>query len=421
MQLRYRLIVASVASACGLAQAQSTVEIYGTVVPFYDNAKTTGATSPAPAAADRPSQLTAASYTGVNDPSRNRITVGTTNLGFRGTEVINPRLKVVWQLESGFQIDQNVGPGLGARDSKVGLDHAALGQLFLGQWDSPYKYISLPVNPFRSGMVFDRSGITSNPGFGVGNTTTQFGRINAKPDASFDRRVGNSVQYWSPKWAGFSFRLDHAVNEGKGAAVAGGPVISPTITAASMTYDLGTLSLRYGYEQHDDYFGMAQLGGSAGATTTNNSSKDKGHKFVVLYRIANTKIAAMAEQLKYETSDSLAGAVSSYKRNAYYVVVEQFFGAGPNKSSVWVAYGRAEDGSCSRVGGASCTTHGLGADNFAVGYIYRLSRRSEIYATYYRMNNKESGQYSPGPTVSTLAVAPGADTTGMGVGIYHYF
>ena len=120
----------------------------------------------------------------------------------------------MWQLESGFQIDQNVGPGLGARDSKVGLQ-GAWGEVFLGQWDTPYKYISLPVNPLRAGYVFDRTAITGNPGFGVPNTTTQASRAGAKPDASFDRRQGNSVQYWSPAVRGFTFRVAHSVNETK--------------------------------------------------------------------------------------------------------------------------------------------------------------------------------------------------------------
>lgn len=417
MQLRYRLIVAALGAACGMAQAQSTVEIYGTVFPFFDNAKTTGATSPAPAAADRPSQVPASAYTGVNDPARNRITVGTSALGFRGTEQINPNLKVVWQLESGFQIDQNTGPGLGARDSKVGLQ-GPWGQAFLGQWDTPYKYISLPVNPLKGGYVFDRTAITANPGFGVPNTTTQFTRIGGKADASFDRRQGNSVQYWSPNIGGFTFRVDHSVNEGKGTVVAGGPTVSPTVTGVSAQFDAGQLSLRYAYEEHDDYFGMTQVGGSAAGIATNTSSKDRGHKFVVLYRIGGTRITGLVEQLEYKNDDNLAGAVSKYKRTAYYGVVEQFFA---NNSSVFVSYGRAADGSCTRVGGAACSTSALGADYMTLGFIYRFSKRTEVFAAYYRLNNKQNAQYSPGPTVSTLAVAPGADTAAMGVGMIHFF
>jgi len=412
------VLLAAGAFACASAHAASVVEMYGVLMPFVDNAKTSGATATAPAAADRPNQMPAALYTGLNDPNRWRMTVGTSHFGFRGYEDLTPTLKAVWQLESGFQIDQNTGPGLGARDSKVGLRNQ-WGEVFFGQWDTPYKYISLPVNPLRAGYVFDRTAITANPGFGVPNTTTQLGRANAKPDASFDRRQGNSVQYWSPNLGGFTFRLDHSVNETKGAVVAGGPVISPTITSASVNYDVGTLSLRYGYEQHEDYFGMSQLGGSAAGTATNSSSKDRGHKFVVLYRIGNTRITGLVERLEYKNSDSTAGAANGYKRTAFYGVLEQRFGDNGN-NSVWISYGRAADGSCTRVGGASCSTHALGADYMTLGYIYRFSKRTEGYIAYYKLTNKENGTYSPGPIVGTV-IAPGADTSGAGAGLWHSF
>jgi predicted porin len=55
-----------------------------------------------------------------------------------------------------------------------------------------------------------------------------------------------------------------------------------------------------------------------------------------------------------------------------------------------------------------------------LGYIYRFSKRTEVFAAYYRMNNKENGTYSTGPFVAA-APAPGADTVGAGVGMIHYF
>ena len=372
--------------------------------------------TPAPAATDRPSQLPASAFTGANDVRRNRMTVGTSNWGFRGYEDLSPNLKAVWQLESGFQIDQNTGPGLGARDSKVGL-RSSWGEIFMGQWDTPYKYISLPVNPLKAGYVFDRTAITGNPGNNVPNTTTQFTRINGKPDASFDRRQGNSVQYWSPNFAGLTFRLDHSVNEGRGPVAAGGPNVSPTVNAVMVQYDMGQLSLRYAYEQHNDYFGMSQIGGSAAGTATNTSSKDQGHKFVWLYRIGKTRFTGLLEQLKYHNDDSLSGAVSDYKRTAWYAVVEQFFA---NNSSVWFSYGRASDGSCSRVGGLSCSTSAVGATYMTLGFIYRFSKRTEGYIAYYKMDNKQNGTYSPGPMLGA-SIAPGADTTGAGVGMWHTF
>ena len=413
-----RTLLAAALALAGTAHAASVVEMYGTVFPVFDSAETKNA-SPAPAAADRPSQLGAAAYTGANDVRRNRITVGTTNWGFRGYEDLAPGLRAVWQLESGFQIDQNAGPGIGARDSKVGLQGTAWGEIFLGQWDTPYKYISLPVNPLRGGYVFDRTAITGNPGMGVGNTTTQFTRIGAKPDASFDRRQGNSVQYWTPTWGGLSIRLQHSVNEGRGTVVAGGPIVSPVVNSASAVWSWGQLSLRYAYEEHRDYFGLSQLGGGAAGTVTNARSKDTGHKFVVLYRIANTRITGMVEQLKYHNNDTTAGNVSEYKRSAWYAVIEQFF-AG-NKMSVFGSYGRAADGSCTRVGPLACVTTDLGAKYMTLGYIYRFSKRTEGFIAYYRLDNKRNGQYSPGPAVNGASVAPGADTRAAGFGIIHFF
>ena len=411
-------LLAAALALAGSAQAASVVEMYGTVFPVLDSAETKNA-SVAPAAADRPTQVAAGAYTAANDPRRARITVGTTNWGFRGYEDLWPGLRAVWQLESGFQIDQNAGPGIGARDSKVGLQSPVWGEIFLGQWDTAYKYISLPVNPLRGGYVFDRTAITGNPGMGVGNTTTQFTRTGAKPDASFDRRQGNSVQYWTPTWGGLSFRLQHSVNEGRAAIVAGGPIVSPVVNSVSAVWSAGQLSLRYAYEEHKDYFGLSQLGGGAAGTLTNSSSKDTGHKFVVLYRIANTRLTGMIEQLKYTNDDSGAGNVKEYKRTAWYGVVEQFFDA--NKQSFFASYGRAADGTCTRVGPLACVTAELGAKYMTLGYIYRFSKRTEGFIMYYRLDNKRNAQYSPGPMVNGASIAPGADTAAAGLGMIHFF
>jgi predicted porin len=420
MKATQSLLAAALAFA-GSAQAASVVEMYGSVFPAFDvMAETKNATTPAPAAGDRPSMLTAASYTGANDPRRTRITVGTTHWGFRGYEDLAPGLRAVWQLESGFQIDQNTGPGLGARNSKIGLANPAWGEFFMGQWDTAYKDISLPVNPLRAGYVLDRTAITGNPGFQVGNTTTQFTRIGAKPDASFDRRQGNSLNYWSPTLGGFSFRLQHSVNEGRGAVVAGGQVISPTVNSVSVVWSWGQLSLRYGYEEHRDYFGLTQLGGAGAAgTVANPHSKDSGHKFVWLWRIGNTRFTGLVEQLKYTNEDTTGGNVREFKRNSWYAVLEQFFAA--NRQSVFASYGQAANGSCERVGPIACLTTDLGAKYLTLGYIYRFSKRTEGVVYYYRLDNKRSGQYSPGPMVNGATIAPGADTVGAGLGIIHVF
>ena len=139
----------------------------------------------------------------------------------------------------------------------------------------------------------------------------------------------------------------------------------------------------------------------------------------MLYVIGKTRLTAMWEALDYKNDDSLAGAISQYKRNAYYGVVEQRF---ENNSSVFLSYGHANQGSCTRVGGAVCSTTDLAADYYTVGYIYRFSAATEGFVSYYRLTNKASAQYSTGPqAVGVSPPAPGADTSAGGIGMIHYF
>jgi len=418
MRILTKLVLGALAAQAGavLAAEDDVVVMYGMAMPFFDQAETKGATQAAPT--NRPSTLPASAYTGANDASRQRITVGTSHWGFRGSESLGGGWKAVFQMESAFPLDQNSGVGWAARDSKVGLANARFGEIFLGQWDTPYKIIALPTNPIRGGYAFDRNVLIGNPGMNVPGTTTQFTRAGAKPDASFDRRQGNSVQYVSPTWAGLHFRLQHSVNEGTTQPVAGGPFIKPVVQGGYVQYDRGTLSLRYAYDQHRDYFGLSQLGGSAAGTVANPKSKDEGHKFVLLWTIANTRITGQWDRLRYRNSDSLGTALNEYKRDAYYAVIEQRFFGG--RQSVWGAYGRANDGSCAKVNGSSCVTNGLGANFWNVGYIYRFSKRTEGFLYYYKVENKENGQYNIGPGVAAT-IAPGADVTGWGTGIQHFF
>jgi predicted porin len=413
-----KLVLAALAAQGGVALAadDDVVVLYGMGMPFWEHAQTKNATNSVPV--NRPAQVAAAAYSGTTDSPRDRITVGTSHLGFRGSESLGGGWKVVFQMESAFPLDQNTGVGWAARDSKVGLAHQSYGEIFMGQWDTPFKVIALPTNPIRGGYSFDRNVLIGNPGMNVPGTTTQFTRAGAKPDASFDRRQGNSIQYVSPTFAGLHVRLQHSVNEGMTQAVAGGPFIKPTVQGASIQYDRGTLSVRYAYDQHKDYFGMSQLGGSAAGTVTNRGSKDEGQKLVVLWTIGNTRLTGQWDRLRYRNEDTVAAAVKQYKRDAYYLVGEQRFAGG--RQSVFAGWGQAHDGSCQRVNGTACSTNNLGADFWNAGYIYRFSKRTEGYLFVYHLNNKESGQYNIGPGL-TATIAPGADVIGYGTGIQHFF
>lgn len=395
---------------------EGDVTIYGTLLPFLDNARVTGATgaglSPANGGA---SMVPAAGYTGAGVPQRFRVTSGTSNLGFKGgLDVLGDDLQVFFQVESAISPDGDAPNAWASRNSAVGVK-GKFGRAFAGSWDTPYKYPLLLIGAMRGLNPFD-NGITANPGFNVPATITAGGRTGGKSDASFNRRQGNSFQYWTPVLYGFSARLAAGANETKTAATATAPGISPELYSALVTWTGGPAMISYGYERHQDYFGLAQLGGSAGATFTNRSSTDQGHEVVVQLKLpTETRIAGAAEYLAYRTSDRTAGGVDRYTRVAYWAIVQQRLG----DHSLWASLGQADAGSCHLSGGAQCSAKGLGATAWSVGYLYSLAKAADVYVAYYETRDERSASYAVLPSPGT--VAPGGDTRGLGVGILYTF
>jgi predicted porin len=419
--MKYRKIVFTLAGAMALpflASAQaSQVQIYGTFNPMVDNIKTSGATAPGLSPATGGATLvTAATYTGDlgNLPSRNRMTSGTSNIGFKGSYKVSDDLKVIWQIESAVSPDGDPPNAWTSRNSCLGLE-GSWGTVFYGNWDTPYKYPILFVGALRGLNPFDNA-LTANPGFNVPGTTTQNGRVNTAADAAFNRRQGNSVQYWTPNLNGFSGRVAYSVNEGKTTATTTVPSTSPTLWSALLSYKAGAFNISYGHEQHNDYFGLAQLGGSAGATATNASSKDMGNELVASYAFSTgTKISAIAEKLSYDTDDTVVGRVNHYERTAFYLLVQQRWAA----HQLFGSYGKAKEGSVTVVGGGPATANGLGGAQWSAGYSYGLSKTADLYAAVYGMNNDRSATYALFPPVGK--VAPGASTKGFGLGILYTF
>ncbi len=404
------LLAAAALALPAAAQAQaSDLTFYGTLLEFGDVVRTSGATAAGSAAGA--SQVP--TFSGANLPSRARVTSGTSNLGFKGQLEVAPGVRAVFQVESAVSPDGDAPNAWASRNSHVGLA-TPWGTVSYGLWDTPYKLPVLFVGPVRGLNPFDNA-ITANPGFGVPATTTQTGRAGAKADAAFNRRQGNSVMYWSPVVEGVSARLAYSVAEGRTTASATAPSIAPSLFSGLVSWDRGPFGVRYAYERHADFFGLAQLGGAA-PSLTNTGSTDEGHELVAFYAFpSGTKVSAIVERLSYRSDDATAGNVRRYARNALYLLAQQRRG----DHQLWLSYGAADKGTCALTGGAACSTAGLGAAQYAAGYSYALSKSVDLYAAWYRMQNDRSAGYATFPPVGT--VAPGADTTGVGLGVLYTF
>ncbi|VVE11730.1 Major outer membrane protein P.IB [Pandoraea iniqua] len=403
--------------------SHAQVQIYGLLTPMTDGVSVSG--RHVPAGTPRPTQAPAGAIN-VGEATSTRMMSSISYFGMRGKEDLGDGYSAIWQIETPVAIDgKAAGVSIAGRNTNVGLA-GPFGTAFLGNWDTPYQWSTLSVgSPVRNPYTGDLSTILSNPGFNVPNTTTQSGRVNGAADATFNRRQGNSIQYWTPDWAGLHLRFSYSPSQGKVATPAGD--ISPQVFGAGLEYLNGPLRVRYAYELHKDYFGLAWLGAPASGNPSNAGSRatgstDDAHKVLITFTYAGTKWVAGWDRLTYRTDDGTIGNLNRYRRDAVYAMVQHWFGGGQH--SVWIGGGYAMDGACSRSGGGACSTDGLGATQMNLGYRYDFSRRTDVYVAYYQVINRAWGSYgfSPRPISGNGGNAPpGTHYRGIGVGIEHSF
>ena len=412
----------------GHAAAQEAVQIYGTLNVDVESVQASGASAVAPL----PAGAMGANPTGIDVPRRNRVTQNSSNLGFRGSERIAADVSAFFQVESGVAVDAG-GSSIASRNTGVGFKSGTWGTAFVGQWDTPYKTLSGAVDPmFFTGITYTGA-LIGTPGFGVGPVTigapvtSADGRTFASAtNASFERRQGNSVQYWTPALMGANLRVAYSANENRTSSSTGLTQVNPSLWSASLDYQAGPLYLAYAYETHEDYFGIDALVPAAQSTPVaasnafaGASSRDRGVKLVARVKLGATQLGIMAERLRFAKSggNAVAGAFTRYERDAYVATLVQGIGAA---GTLRALVGEARDGNCSRLDGSACTTAGLGARQVSAGYSYSFSRRTDGYAFFTRVSNGARGSYQFANGAG-LGAAPGSKSVGYLIGLRHTF
>jgi predicted porin len=392
-----------------------SVQIYGTLLPlvtYIEGGHNT--TSPPSGGA---SQVPASAYVHQETPSHWAMNLGSSNIGFRGAYGFNPTTRAILQIESGAQLDSGPGPNtFGSRNSWLGLQSDTYGFIFVGTNFTPYFYACCTIGILK-GNSFSEPTLISNPGFNVPPVAQQPGRSGTVADATFNRRQGRSINYWTPVFEGLSARFQYSLDTGTApvSTAPGAPTYSPTTISAAVFYDKGPVGLKVGYEQHRDYFGMAFLGGAPGATATNPSSSDNGYVATATYRFTpRLQVAAQWERLGYKSDDTIGPNVNKYSRNAFLLFGAYGFGSS---STVALRYNKALDGDCSRVNGTDCITNGLGAQAWSTIYMYNIAQNVDVWGTVYQVINKRSATY----TQTDRNALPGERQSGVGVGLQVVF
>lgn len=303
-------------------------------------------------------------------------------LGWRGVEDLGDGVKALFQIEGTLSPDTGAG-GIAARDTRVGLE-TPYGTAFTGNWVTPYNGATSGLDPFYP----TTAGYMSIMGNGSAPTTD-----NVIDTSSFDRRQQNSVHYWSPDWHGLSLRLAQGLNEERPANGA-----RPALTSAALIYEAGPLYVTAAHERHHDYQGPGL--------------NDTGSKLGAAWQFGTTRVAAIAERLRYET---VAGRLS---RTSYYVSVSHQLGA----HGLHLGAAHAGDGqgpaAAGRIGYITAGPD-TGANHYTLGYDYTLSKRTSVFVYYTLLHNDRNGVYDF--AINSLGTGAGATAKGSAFGLRHNF
>lgn len=185
-------------------------------------------------------------------------------------------------------------------------------------------------------------------------------------------RVDNMVQYATPKFQGFSAEVAMGLGE-----VAGDTEKNRAVSSA-LSYSRGPLIVSLAWHQLNN------------ASATDQSSN----------RFAAVKynFGIVEASLGYARNKGLAGAKSDD------VVLGATLPFGPHK--VFASYIRHDDQSAAN----------KNAKQWALGYTYTLSKRTDLYAAYAHIDNSNGAAFKVGN-----ATGDGSGNTGANLGVRHTF
>ena len=372
---------AALSAIAGVAQAQSSVTLYGLLDANFGSYKTNVAVGNT-----------------IQNLKQTKIDSGGLNgsrWGIRVSEDLGGGLAAVANLESGFNADTGAsGQGglLFGRRANVGLT-GGFGTVVIGRNSSSYDDVSAD-HAMMGATIFDPSN-TNN-----GNSTTQAAGINTAANAAaflgrnttwvgFNTRFNNSVKYTSANYSGFSGSAMYALGEDKTQAVGASRTVS-----ANLKYANGPLLVSGGYQ-------------SEGATRTAAAKPALENTLLnVAYDFGVAKVGAGFNRAKYKdviVPAGLPGAGGEFKaQKEFSLSVAVPVGA----TTLSAGYARSKGDTLGKSTG------------FGVQALYSLSKRTTLYAG--ALSTKAYDTL----TTAALAGLPGSNigrTTTYAAGMRHTF
>lgn len=341
----------------GSAAAQSSVTIYGIA--------DTGIAIEKGGSAGSVSKLTS----GIGSGSR---------LGFKGTEDLGGGLSAFFLLESGINIDAgSSGQGglMFGRQAYVGIK-GEFGTLTAGRQYTP-EYLTLAfADPFGTGFAGDAANIMPNSGTGAS-------------------RMDNTLKYVTPSFDGFTGELAYGFGETAGDTSAGRQI------GAAIGYTSGPFAVRLGYHNRNNDTAILK-NTEDGKTTLLAATYDFGVAKAHLAYGINKGLNSSPLRNTANPYGSLVAPTASTDSTDFLLGVTLPFGS----NKILASYIRKDDK----------TAKNQDASQLAVAYIYSLSKRTDLYAAYARIDNKNGAGYTVGS-----AIEAGSGDSALHLGIRHSF
>lgn len=370
-----RLAAAAVLACAGAAHAQSSVTLWGVVDVNVQHLKATGAGS------------TNALGNG---------SLSTSQLGFRGVEDLGGGLRAAFWLEGSLNPDTGTGRNTNTNNQPSGAvngggaltfdrrSYVALGgqwgELRLGHDFVPTHYNSISFDAFNANGLARAGNFTFT---GTGNAPL--------PTAI---TASNAISYWLPPNIGGLYGM---------VMVAAGE--NPSGTA---THDDGTFrSMRLGYARgpFDVAAGYSRTSYAATATLGDYTHANVGAS----WNAGFAKFFALFNRVEVDVAN---GPV---RKDTW--VVGAHVPAGPGR--LRFSYGRLSDRSAGTLLNADGTARSENdATLMGIGYVYDLSKRTALYATYGRVSNDGQANYLAS---GSLTPTGGGTSSGVEVGLRHAF
>ena len=400
--MRRTLIAMAAISVASAASAQSSVTLFGVVDAAFSSYKSKSADILGSSATAKRTVLSNSGY-------------NASRLGFRGTEDLGGGLAASFWLEAPITVDDGqTGVSTFSRRSTLSIS-GALGELRLGRDYTPSFWNDIVFDPFGPNGV-GTSLITTAHGFNTSGAAASGFAANANYV-----RASNSIGYFlPPNLGGFYGQAMYAFHEKEkfvpGTATPNAPNGSRTgrYVGGRVGYLGGPLdvAVAYGSSTIADAF-------NAGLTTNLNT-----FNVGASYDFGLVKLSGEYSKAKVDSDIDgvLPAGASNLNPSAegWLVAATAPVGAGLIRMA-FSAVKLATNRTVPQVNGDSK------ADKFALGYVHNLSKRTALYATVARLNNKNGYDLLVGGPnyVSKVSGVPGIYTpkssTGYDFGIRHAF